>query len=84
MFPHLSSLIFKLCSLGSENCVVIRISEPIKSHWAKINNLDLQQLMSCNDYKEKYRKAMIEWSDEIRQDDPGYFCKIACDKGLNF
>lgn len=71
-------------SLGEDKCCVIRISEPIKSHWAKENNLDLQQLMSCDDYKEKHRKAMINWSDEVRNRDPGYFCKAACEKGCLF
>lgn len=25
---------------------------------------------------------MIEWSDEMRQKDYGYFCKIACSDGI--
>lgn len=37
--------------------------------------------MSQESYKEKYRKEMIVWSDEIRRVDPGYFCKAACEKG---
>lgn len=37
--------------------------------------------MSNNFYKETYRREMIQWSEEIRKKDPGYFCKLACDKG---
>lgn len=36
-------------------------------------------------YKEKYRIDMINWSDEVREKEPGYFCKIATQEGnLNF
>lgn len=26
---------------------------------------------------------MIDWSDEVRSREPGYFCKAACDKGFS-
>lgn len=68
--------------IGKEKCTIIRISEPIKSHFAEQNNLNLTELMSNNFYKETYRREMIQWSEEIRKKDPGYFCKLACDKAL--
>lgn len=69
------------CSLGDDKSTIVRISEPIKSHFAKQKNLDLAQLMSQDSYKETIRKEMIEWSDEIRRVEPGYFCKVACTTG---
>lgn len=44
-------------------------------------NLDLKELLSDGPYKEKYRKGMITWSDEVRKQDYGYFCKAAMEKG---
>lgn len=61
----------------NERSQIVRISEPIKSEWAKKLNLDLEQLLSDGPYKEKYRKEMIEWSDTVRADDYGYFCRSA-------
>lgn len=55
----------------------MRISAPLKGAYAEANKLDIEQLMSSGVYKEKYRLDMIKWSDEIRQKDPGYFCKLA-------
>ncbi|KAF2902113.1 hypothetical protein ILUMI_04076 [Ignelater luminosus] len=66
--------------LGDDKCAIIRISEPIKTFYAKEKNLNLVELMSDNVYKEHYRLEMINWSDEIRTQDPGYFCKAACGK----
>ncbi|XP_073819337.1 phosphomevalonate kinase isoform X2 [Musca autumnalis] len=42
--------------------------------------LDLQELLSDGPYKEKYRKDMIDWSDEVRKQSYGYFCKTAMEK----
>jgi phosphomevalonate kinase len=63
--------------LGHDNAEIIRISEPIKSTWAKEKNLDLAELLSDGPYKEKYRKQMIVWSDERRAENPGIFCSEA-------
>ncbi|KAF5298635.1 hypothetical protein FQR65_LT09731 [Abscondita terminalis] len=68
--------------IGKEKSSIVRISEPIKSHYAKENNLDLAELMSDNKYKEKYRLQMIIWSDQVRDKDPGYFCRAACEKSV--
>ena len=38
---------------------------------------DYEKLMSSDGYKEKYRKDMIRWSEEIRDKDHGYFCRAA-------
>lgn len=68
--------------LGNERAEIIRISEPIKSHWAKEEGLDLNELLSDGPYKEKYRKQMIDWSDGVRQKDPGYFCRLSIEKSV--
>ncbi|XP_055295621.1 phosphomevalonate kinase [Sitodiplosis mosellana] len=69
-----------LSRIGEEKAEIIRISEPIKLHWAKEKRLDLTELLSDGPYKEKYRKEMIVWSDSVRQRDPGFFCKASIEK----
>ena len=56
---------------------IIRLSAPLKSAYAKENGLDYQELLSSGPYKEKHRRAMIEWGEEKRNQDPGYFCRLA-------
>lgn len=63
--------------IGNEKAIIIKISSPIKSHWAEVKGLDLDQLMSSDEYKEKYRLEMIKWSEAVRNQDPGCFCKKA-------
>lgn len=43
-------------------------------------NLDIKELLSDGPYKEKFRKDMIEWSDAVRKEDPGFFCREAMKK----
>lgn len=61
-----------------ECCEVVKISAPIKSHWADKKNLNLNELLSHSEYKEQYRLEMIKWSDTIREQDYGCFCREAC------
>ncbi|XP_055713057.1 phosphomevalonate kinase isoform X2 [Phlebotomus papatasi] len=63
--------------LGTEKCEIVRISEPIKSFWAKDKNLNLKELLSDGPYKELHRKEMIVWSEEQRAKDYGIFCRKA-------
>lgn len=67
-----------LQTLSSDRAEIIRISEPIKRRWAEEHGLDLKQLLSDGLYKERYRKEMIEWSEQMRDKDYGYFCREAC------
>lgn len=71
-----------ICRLGTEAAEIIRISEPIKSYWAREKGLDLEQLLSDGPYKETYRKEMIVWSDQVRSTDPGFFCRAAIAKRM--
>jgi phosphomevalonate kinase len=67
----------KRFSLGGERCTIVRISGPLKRLYAQNHKLDFQELLSDGPYKEIYRVDMINWSDKIREKDPGYFCKAA-------
>ncbi|CAK1542098.1 unnamed protein product [Leptosia nina] len=58
---------------------IVKISLPIKSYWAKEMNLNLNELLGDSQYKENYRLQMIEWSDKMRKQDYGCFCRIACE-----
>lgn len=73
--------IYCLNRLGENRCQIIRISAPIKAEWAQRCNLDYQELLSDGKLKEKYRQAMIEWSDTLRRKDYGVFCRTAMTDG---
>uniref|UniRef100_A0A182PG92 Phosphomevalonate kinase n=1 Tax=Anopheles epiroticus TaxID=199890 RepID=A0A182PG92_9DIPT len=64
--------------LSPDRAQIVRISEPIKRHWAEAMGLDLGALLGDGAYKERYRKQMIEWSEARRQEDYGVFCRAAC------
>ncbi|XP_059486984.1 phosphomevalonate kinase [Neocloeon triangulifer] len=72
-------------NLGNDAATIVRISAPIKKHWAELHNLDLDQLLDATAYKEQHRLAMIEWSEKERARDYGIFCRSAAEnaKGLN-
>lgn len=65
--------------LGLQRSTIIRLSGPIKTHWAKLQNLNLDQLLGNGTYKEKYRIEMCEWGENMRAKDKGYFCRAAID-----
>ncbi|XP_032687573.1 phosphomevalonate kinase isoform X2 [Odontomachus brunneus] len=65
--------------LGLQKSTIIRLSGPIKTHWAKSLNLDLDQLLGNGAYKEEYRIKMCEWGENMRAKDNGYFCRAAID-----
>ncbi|XP_013183683.1 phosphomevalonate kinase [Amyelois transitella] len=62
----------------TDRCEIIKISRPIKSHWAKEKNLNLNELLCDTQYKELYRLDMIRWSEDMRDKDYGCFCREAC------
>ena len=41
------------------------------------HKLSLDNLLDATEYKEKYRADMIQWGEEKRNRDPGYFCRLA-------
>ena len=54
--------------------VITRLSGPLKQCYAENHGLDYSRLLDSSDYKEKYRKDMISWSEKIRNENPSYFC----------
>jgi len=69
-------LTYKLSGrLGEERCAIIKTYNPIKLDFAQMHNLDYTRLLDASEYKERYRRDMIVWSDALRDKDPGYFCR---------
>ncbi|KAH7645000.1 phosphomevalonate kinase [Dermatophagoides farinae] len=54
-----------------------RISAPIKCEYARRNGLNYEELLTSSQYKESFRKQMVEWSESVRQYDPHHFLRIA-------
>ncbi|KAL0131961.1 hypothetical protein PUN28_000021 [Cardiocondyla obscurior] len=65
--------------IGSQRSAIVRLSGPIKTHWAKSLGLDINQLLGDGEYKEKYRLEMVKWSENMRRKDYSYFCRAAVD-----
>ncbi|KOC70409.1 Phosphomevalonate kinase [Habropoda laboriosa] len=65
--------------IGFDSSVIIKLSGPIKIHWAKSQGLDIDQLLGDGEYKENYRYKMAKWGESIRKQDYGYFCRAAID-----
>lgn len=63
--------------IGGDRCAVLRLSGPLKQEYARIHELDFNKLLDASCYKEKYRKDMIKWGEDKRNQDPTYFCNLA-------
>ncbi|KAM3873566.1 phosphomevalonate kinase [Diretmus argenteus] len=72
---YVTDLIMK--RLGPDVCCVLRLSAPLKQQYAEEHGLDLDQLLGTGCYKEDYRADMIRWGETRRQQDPGFFCRLA-------
>jgi phosphomevalonate kinase len=55
----------------------ITIASPIKRIYANKHNIDYQKLLDTSPYKEIYRADMMKWSQEVRDENPDFFCKEA-------
>ncbi|XP_033750719.1 phosphomevalonate kinase-like [Pecten maximus] len=62
---------------GTKHCGIIRLSGPLKKQYALGKNLDFERLLDSTDYKEQFRSDMIRWGEEKRNQDPGFFCRVA-------
>lgn len=62
---------------SGKSSVILKLSGPLKHCYAKAHNLNFEELMSDGAYKEQYRSDMVAWSSELRNRDPGYFCRQA-------
>jgi len=76
---YITDRLYRLCNdrLGTDNATLLKISAPIKYHWAEKHDLNFEELMSAGEYKEAHRQDMIKWSEQIRQENYGYFCQAA-------
>ncbi|VDN02881.1 unnamed protein product [Thelazia callipaeda] len=55
--------------------IVCGVSHPLKEEYAELNGIDGERLKSDLLYKEIYRRDMIIWSEKLRENDAGYFCR---------
>ncbi|XP_057195696.1 phosphomevalonate kinase isoform X1 [Triplophysa rosa] len=63
--------------LSSEMCCILRLSAPLKQQYAQDHHLDYEELLGAGQYKESYRADMIHWGEMKRQEDSGFFCRLA-------
>ncbi|XP_016088937.1 phosphomevalonate kinase isoform X1 [Sinocyclocheilus grahami] len=63
--------------LTAEMCCILRLSAPLKQQYAKDHSLDYEELLGSGQYKESYRADMICWGEMKRQQDSGFFCRLA-------
>ncbi|XP_067094107.1 phosphomevalonate kinase [Osmerus mordax] len=72
---YVTDLIHK--RLGPDVCSILRLSGPLKHQYAQEHGLDFGELLGAGQYKEKYRADMIQWGERQREQDPGFFCRLA-------
>lgn len=71
---HVSTLITNyIGSTRVHNLAVLRIAGPIKKEFARNNKLDFTRLLDSSDYKENFRRAMVDWSERYRESE-GWNC----------
>lgn len=63
--------------LGPHVSCIVRLSGPLKEQFAQDHGLDLDLLLGPGPYKEQYRSQMIQWGENQRRSDPGFFCRLA-------
>lgn len=63
--------------LGPRVSYIVRLSGPLKQQFAQENGLDLDLLLGPGPYKEQFRSEMIQWGEDQRKADPGFFCRLA-------
>ena len=74
----------KVCNkLGENNCIQMKVANPIKMHFSKKYGLNFEELLTSSLYKERVRKEMILWGNEQRVADPYIFCKIIKKDAIN-
>lgn len=71
---HISTLITNYVGHARmRHLAILRIAGPIKRKFSLDNQLDFPKLLSASDYKEKFREAMVNWSEEYREHE-GWNC----------
>lgn len=72
---HITALL--QARLGPHVTCIVRLSGPLKKQFAQDHGLDLDLLLGPGPYKEQYRSKMIQWGENQRKTDPGFFCRLA-------
>ncbi|VDN26419.1 unnamed protein product [Gongylonema pulchrum] len=62
---------------GCYEVLICGISYPLKEEYAELNGMDAERLKFDASFKEHHRADMVRWGEEIRANDPDYFCR--CD-----
>lgn len=73
---HISKLIedhIESSGRSSDLVAVLQIASPIKREFANNNELDFGRLLDSSDYKENFRRAMVDWSERYRMN-KGWNC----------
>lgn len=71
---HISTLITNYVGHARiRHVAILRIAAPIKERFSVANKLDFTRLLDASDYKEKFREAMVDWSEKYRED-KGWDC----------
>lgn len=71
---HISTCIANYISYNRmKHLAVLRIAGPIKAEFARSNKLNFDRLLDSSDYKEDFRTAMVQWSEEYRKKE-GWNC----------
>lgn len=71
---HISTLITNYIGYKRmRHLAILRIAGPIKKEFAKNHKLDFVRLLDSTEYKEKFRLAMVEWSESYREKE-GWNC----------
>ncbi|CAF2402520.1 unnamed protein product [Rotaria sp. Silwood2] len=60
--------------------VLLHLSEPLKLEFARLNQINGEELLNSSCYKENYRKDMIKWGEDKRNEDPSIFCRMAIEQ----
>ncbi|KAI1719740.1 phosphomevalonate kinase domain-containing protein [Ditylenchus destructor] len=72
-----SALLFPSAESFQTYVSVCGVSYPLKEEFAKLHKLDAEKLKSDGEYKETVREQMVIYGEQIRAQDPGYFCRKA-------
>ncbi|CAF0994645.1 unnamed protein product [Adineta steineri] len=62
------------------HAVLLHLSEPLKLEYARLNQINGEQLLTSSSYKENYRKDMIKWGEDKRREDSSIFCRLAIEQ----
>lgn len=72
--------LLEMLNASKVSAEIRRLSEPIKREYARLHQLDFDELLTASAYKEQHRAQMVEWSERIRREDSEHFCRLAMER----